>query len=172
MWGPYRGIPMRAFRLVPHGHTFDTADDALDGNGSAARGGRWNHAATRLTYASTSASLALLESLAVDGDPPFDVRTLVEVEVPGDSVEEVGLPLLLQLLEGAPTGEPERPTRDFGTDWARACRSLALLVPSVVMPVDCNVLLNPNHPRMAEVRVVRSTQITLDPRIRRRLERR
>jgi RES domain-containing protein len=161
---------MRAFRLVTHDDRYDPEFDPLDGNGSADEPGRWNHPGTRLTYAAANASLALLEVLAADGDRTFDVRTLVEVELPDDPIEEVGVALLLQLLEEGPPDDPERPTRDFGSAWAHERRSLALIVPSVVMPLDCNVLLNPRHPRMAEVRVVRRSPVVLDARLRRRLE--
>jgi RES domain-containing protein len=37
-------------------------------------------------------------------------------------------------------------TRGYGNRWATDQRSLALLVPSVVIPIEFNLLLNPLHP--------------------------
>lgn len=72
----------------------------------------------------------------------------------------------MQLLRDADAGAREGASRDFGTAWARAGRSLALSVPSLVMPHDRNVILNPRHPRMHEVYEVKRERVSLDPRLR------
>jgi RES domain-containing protein len=58
--------------------------------------------------------------------------------------------------------------RDFGTRWASDARSVALLTPSVIVPHDCNVVLNPLHPRAGEVRLLGSETIRFDARLLRR----
>jgi RES domain-containing protein len=39
----------------------------------------------------------------------------------------------------------EDATRAFGRQWATSRSSLAVLVPSVIIPIEFNVLLNPTH---------------------------
>ncbi len=44
-------------------------------------------------------------------------------------------------------------TRDLGDAWIRSGSSLALKVPSVPIRPEWNVLVNPLHPRMTELRI-------------------
>jgi RES domain-containing protein len=41
----------------------------------------------------------------------------------------------------------------FGAEWVRSRESLLLFVPSAIMPPERNVLINPVHPEMKEVRI-------------------
>lgn len=140
--------------------------DPLDGEGAMHGPGRWHHKGSRVVYASATPSLALLEVLVHVDPADFGEQTLVRIEVPDDATETVTQAQLVQLLRDAPAERPELETRRFGSAWARERRSLALLVPSLVMPHDVNVVLNPLHPRMADVRRLGSERITLDPRLR------
>jgi RES domain-containing protein len=44
-------------------------------------------------------------------------------------------------------------TRDLGDAWIRDRSSLALLVPSVPIRAEWNVLINPLHPRIGELQI-------------------
>ncbi|MBA2734999.1 MAG: RES family NAD+ phosphorylase, partial [Acidobacteria bacterium] len=57
-------------------------------------------------------------------------------------------------------------TRAAGDKWLAGARSLALIVPSVVLPESRNILLNPQHPSAARMRVVSQRPFTFDPRLR------
>lgn len=57
-------------------------------------------------------------------------------------------------------------TRTVGDQWLTTQRSLALAVPSVVLPDSTNVLLNPTHPRAKEVRILDQRPFAFDPRLR------
>lgn len=56
-------------------------------------------------------------------------------------------------------------TQALGLEWALSLRSLALRVPSAVVPVEFNLLLNPRHPAMREVRTGEPQPLFLDPRL-------
>jgi RES domain-containing protein len=160
---------MRAWRVFNHVHDESRGEsvDPLDGDESVQSPGRWHHAGTRVSYASTSTGLALLEVLVhLDGGAP-DVQTLAMIDVPDDAIEVVPHDLFDELVRSAPADDPQRGTRDFGTAWAREARSVALLTPSVIVPHDCNVVLNRLHPRASEVRLVGCERITIDERLRR-----
>jgi len=52
-----------------------------------------------------------------------------------------------------------------GDAWLHSGSSLGLLVPSRVIPLERNVLLNPRHPAMVEVRVAVSVPFVFDDRL-------
>ena len=56
-------------------------------------------------------------------------------------------------------------TRRVGTEWLASAKSLALSAPSVVVPLDRNIVLNPRHPDMAKIRSVSLSPFTFDPRL-------
>lgn len=131
------------------------ADD-LSGLGAARYGGRWNRERTPMVYASTHRSLAALEVLVHMREPhgmalPL-VRYLVEIALPSaawDAREEFDA----ARHPGWDTTPAGSVSIDWGTAWANGLRSLIALVPSVLMPEERNVLINPLHPDAAKVRV-------------------
>ncbi len=52
-----------------------------------------------------------------------------------------------------------------GDAWLHSGSSLGLLVPSRVIPLERNVLLNPRHPAMVEIRVAVSEPFVFDDRL-------
>lgn len=136
---------------------------AFDGEGARVYGGRWNRPGTRLVYAAEHLSLAALE-LFVQLDPEDQPRSLFRfrVELPDDALE-------LLPRERLPASWRDYPAPDetavLGTDWARRGEGLALVVPSVVIPEEKNVLLNPAHPRFGELKVEAGEPFSFDSRM-------
>ena len=165
---------MRVYRVYDHDRPWArvVGFDPFDGEGAMHGSARWHRKGTRVAYAAANASLALLEILVHVNPADFGEKTMVIAEVPDDAVEDVGPERLVQLLRDADDEAGERASRAFGTTWALEGRSLALRVPSLVVPHDRNVVLNPLHPRMGEVAEVARERVSLDPRLRlSRLER-
>lgn len=159
---------MRIYRIFDQEQPWASADgfDPFDGEGAIHGSARWHHKGTRVVYAAANPSLALLEILVHLNPADFGEKTLAIAEVPDDAVEDVSLAQVVQLLRNAVDPARERASRDFGTAWARTGRSLALRPPSLVVPHDRNVILNPLHPRMGEVAEVSREPVSLDPRLR------
>ena len=140
------------------------AHQALDGEGARLFGGRWNSEGVPLVYASATLSLAALEYLThVDvEDVPADLIAL-EIELPDDAPAEAldagTLPRDWTRAEGHPA------CIAAGDGWARAGRTLALSVPSAVIPEEKNVLLNPRHPAAARIRVASARDFSFDLRL-------
>lgn len=127
--------------------------------------GRWNDPGHPVIYAADSASLAALETITnLRHAGLFGERMILELEM-ADEVEFVSFEQVLRLREDAPVQDPEFLTREFGSAWLRERRSLALVVPSFVMPYDMNVLINPLHAAAGSLRVLRQERIRLDGRI-------
>jgi RES domain-containing protein len=53
----------------------------------------------------------------------------------------------------------------FGDTWLAAGVDLILAAPSVIVPEELNVMLNPAHPRMHEVAIVSARRFRFDPRL-------
>ena len=158
---------MRAWRIYSHTapHALAPGFDPLDGAGGRVSANRWNEPGHPVIYAAANASLAALETLAHLVHPTdFGERTILEVELP-DDVESVSVEQLLRLRADAPADDPELLTRQFGTQWLREKRSLALLAPSFVMPYDRSVLINPLHENAGRIELVRQELVRLDARL-------
>lgn len=151
---------MRAHRLVKARH----ADSPLDGEGSRRAGGRWNLPGLPLAYCASTLSLAVLE-LLVHLDPvamPTDL-VAIEIEIPEALPVERWLPG--QLPAGWREEGGKSALQALGGAWLKAASCGLVLVPSVVVPSETNVLINPRHPDAAGLLVVGKTPFTLDPRL-------
>jgi RES domain-containing protein len=124
-----------------------TADD-MAGKGAAHKGGRWNGPGEHVTYASTSISLAAWETRAHLGRSgaqlPFN-RFLVRIDVP-DSVWAGRTQLPRPLPVGWNAIPEGAVSRGIGSAWLAAGASALLVVPSVIIEEEDNVLINPAHP--------------------------
>ena len=133
----------------------------LTGEGARLVGGRWNSPGRPLVYASESLALCLAECLAhVTGSLPPDYAAF-KIAVPDDDIEELSLKTLKAGWE-----HDLAQTRAVGDEWLVEERSLALVVPSVVLPDSRNILLNPPHSGAARLRVASQQPFTFDPRLR------
>jgi RES domain-containing protein len=59
-----------------------------------------------------------------------------------------------------------RQTRRFGDTWISEMRSLALRVPSAVIPTEFNLLLNPNHKDVGRIELLDEQPFAFDARLR------
>jgi RES domain-containing protein len=139
---------------------------ALDGEGSRLVGGRWNSPGRRALYTSSHLSLCVLEvyvhlplELRVDlGD--FDA---IRIEVPDTATKsEISLEQFAGLMTSS---DPLAACQMAGDEWLARGSDLMLQVPSVVVPEDSNMILNPAHPQMNEVVIVSTHSFRFDPRL-------
>ena len=147
---------------------------ALDRLGIGAReaGGRWNLPGTPVIYAGRTITIAALEKLVhISGVVPPDL-VLVRIDLPDPYSSETPTPH--QLPGDWAALRPRLASMRFGTDWARANRSLVLYVPSAIIHEDGNGIVNPNHPEFSRVTMSIERVFHYDPRIlgRRRSARR
>ena len=143
------------------------ADD-LSGAGAKATGGRWNEPGIAVVYTSATRALACLETIVRlnAGRLPFN-RYLVEITIP----DEVWGNAQGETANGLRVGWDAEPacqvSIQFGTTWVRAGGSALLLVPSVIVPGECNVLVNPAHADSARITAVKQRKFLYDPRLAR-----
>ncbi len=149
-----------AFRLVKKRY----AREAFDGEGARLFGGRWNHRGTGVVYLSGSLSLAALEQFIHLGREGLSLSFVYfEILIPdGVSLSKINPGDLPGDWRSEP---PSHTTMDIGTGWIRSGGSVLLQVPSAVIPVECNYLLNTAHPDMKLVKIGRSVPFAFDPRM-------
>jgi RES domain-containing protein len=142
--------------------------DRLDGGFGLVQAGRWNSIGRRVTYAATTPSLCVLEKL---------VHLDLAVAMPDDLVMiEIELPDNGGLRRVEPGELPdgwisdEQACRSIGDAWHASGDSLALAVPSVVLPMDRvadrNLVISHEHPAASRLRIQRSEPFALDRRLR------
>lgn len=159
-------VAKEVWRIAPD--TPDCAADDLSGKGAEKTGGRWNRRGIALLYCSATVSLACLETLVhLAGAAPLPLnRYLVKIAIPpaawrGRTIlrpgERVG-------WEAVPPGVV---SIGWGSDWARCVRSLVAEVPSVIVPEEANILINPRHRDAKRLRARKVRRWTYDPRMAR-----
>jgi RES domain-containing protein len=139
------------------------AANDLRGTGAKMTGGRWNTKGTPLLYGATNIALATLETVHYlrTGGLPYN-RYLVRIDVP-DAVWNAR-----QILAPLPGGWDAIPaglaSRTAGDAWIRSGTSALLLVPSVIVPDEYNVLVNPFHPDAGALAATTIRRWLYDPR--------
>jgi len=138
------------------------ATGAFSGEGARRFGGRWNSRGVPMVYCSSSLALAAIE-LFVHLDPAQSPEDLVSISATLPDGEPARTVIADEL--GADWWADLARTRGMGDAWIRAGSSLALRVPSVPIHAEWNVLLNPQHPRMAEMRIDAPQPFIFDARM-------
>jgi len=143
--------------------------DNLSGAGAMATGGRWNAAGVPCVYTSETRSLACLETVVHlnAGGLPFN-RYLVAVMIPDDVWSTARSKSVSSLPIGWDAEPAGRASIEFGTSWLRSGSSAVLVVPSVIVPEEFNIIVNPLHPAGARISAAKVRRWLYDPRLARR----
>ncbi|HEX9639989.1 MAG TPA: RES family NAD+ phosphorylase [Candidatus Krumholzibacteria bacterium] len=145
-----------------------TADD-LSGKGAEVAGGRWNRKGTPVVYTSTNIALACLETVVHlnTGGLPLN-RYLVEIKIPDAVWGARRVPPVSSLPVGWDASPPGLVSLNFGDAWLASKRSTLLQVPSVIIPEENNVLINPLHGSWvgAQIAAVKRRRWLYDARVR------
>lgn len=137
---------------------------ALDGEGARRAGGRWNSKGVAVVYASSTLSLAALELLVhVDPASAPDDLVALGIEVPDDLLPATVAPA--DLPQAWRAIEPPATCRAVGDDFVERGETLVLSIPSVIIPQERNLLINPQHAGMSRLQVVHEAPFQFDPRL-------
>ncbi|HEX4878170.1 MAG TPA: RES family NAD+ phosphorylase [Chitinophagaceae bacterium] len=140
------------------------ADD-LSGNGARLFGGRWNSEGYYALYTSTTRSLALLETLAHTPAKLLQSKNyiLVTLQLP-DATASFRMDSK-KLPQGWDATEISLFTQKTGNDFLQAKNALLLQVPSVLIPEEMNVVVNPLHPDFRKIKIIHRRRISFDNRV-------
>jgi RES domain-containing protein len=157
-------VSFTVWRIATDTRNYEAHD--LSGAGANNTGGRWNAVGDPLVYTSETQALACLETVVHlnAGGLPLN-RYLVSVTIPTAVWADVRTETPGSLPVGWDADPSDRASIQFGTDWIRSVGSALLRVPSVIVPDEYNVLINPLHPDSSAVIAVKIRKWLYDPRL-------
>lgn len=135
----------------------------LTGKGGEFADGRWHtrQHGRRIVYLSDHPALCLLEAIVHVSreDEMPDTYQLLSVELPDKLIVKLDPKQLPHSWQRNP-----KSTQSLGNVWL-STESACLLVPSVIVPVAQNCLLNPLHPATATLKPKVIGRFPFDPRL-------
>ncbi len=133
----------------------------LSGEGARLYGGRWNMKGQRMLYTSTLRSLAVLEMMVHQEQSLWSNGIcFASIEVPDVKVKRIEWSVVSKLID-SPQSNQE--FQKIGSDWL-AKNELAIEVPSVIVPQEFHLILNPNALKFNEVKIIDVMPFMFDKR--------
>ncbi|HSO71396.1 MAG TPA: RES domain-containing protein [Thermodesulfobacteriota bacterium] len=150
---------IRAWRIV----NARNAATAFSGDGSRRSGGRWNSRGYRAVYLADSLALATLEVM-VHGVSYETLQNYVCIvaAIPKRIIQEVDQKSLPRNWRN---DLPPAELRELGDRWLNEQKSAALKVPSAVIPVEYNYILNPRHKDFGKIEIAEPLRLAFDKRL-------
>jgi len=135
----------------------------LSGIGASLYGGRWNSPGHSVVYATSSLALAFVEiipGLRKNVVPKGFVSLSIQIN-DNASKKEI-------TLDDFPSKWREEETRNWftkvGDQWLEEKKEILFIVPSVIIPEEQNILINPHHPEIEKVAVSAIKPFSVDHR--------
>ncbi|TPN82216.1 RES family NAD+ phosphorylase [Aquimarina algicola] len=135
----------------------------LTGIGAKTVGGRWNPKGVAVLYTSSTAALSALEVLAHLPAAYFpDNMSIASIEVPDDLITSVEVDKLPENWNKIPAPIE---VQNYSMYWITEAKYLGLIVPSIIIPKENNLLVNPLHPQFESVKLVSVEPFSFDTRL-------
>ena len=138
---------MQVWRLCKQKHQ----ETAFSGEGGLYASGRWHPKGFPIVYTASSLALATLEVFVHTESnqiPLVAIRAYFSDDLLIETVRTEDLPANWQEVSAYPS------LQQIGRQWLQSNRTPILKVPSSIVPVEFNYLLNPHHPDL---------KLSLDP---------
>jgi RES domain-containing protein len=146
--------------------TPDYGADDLSGKGAEFSGGRWNRKGTPVLYTSPSIALACLESVVhLEGGAPLPLnRYLVRISISSTAWRKR---MIFEPARhvGWDAEPPGLVSMDWGTHWIVSGVTMLAEVPSVIVPEEPNILINPNYSGATDLEVTKLRRWSYDLRL-------
>lgn len=142
-------------------------DATLSGIGAEKVGGRWNEVGTRAVYCSENVSLALLEYYIHSENIAYLPKEilLAKIYIPDEFIIEQ----LIDLPENWSQYPYNSKTTELFTNLAKDRNFFALRVPSSVVGLESNIILNPLYKDFGKVEVIEFFKLPIDERLTRNI---
>lgn len=137
--------------------------EAMTGEGAKLYGGRWNPVGYPAVYLAQHLSLAILE-IVVHVDRPDKIKDFIAFPVTFEKNSIYSLPASI-----LPTNWSELPipssTQQVGKKWLDTNEHMVMQVPSTVVPLEVNFVVNPRHQRFEHIEIEDPVALRINPRI-------
>jgi RES domain-containing protein len=135
----------------------------LEGTGARLYGARWNSKGNAMVYTASSRALAVLEVL-VHLQPLFIPSNfcVAEIKAPDSNILTFDT---TQLPANWKDVSPPAELKQIGNKFLKDGRYLLMKVPSSIVEQEFNYLLNPAHPDMQKVKVLKTEPFNFDNRL-------
>lgn len=111
-----------------------------------------------------SAAICCLETFVHQAGRPQFPMTITRFKLPDDPKLYLE-PDISDLPEGWDSLPSDKPSVDFGSRWIRERKQLGLIVPSVVLPLERNIVINPAHPALHNIEIEEISDFRYDDRM-------
>ena len=149
---------MRVWRIAKAAHA------TFDGEGARRYESRWTPRGLPAVFTSATLSLAALERF-VNTDADLEPVDLVTIAVDTESNIAIETVIVADLPADWRTYPAPPALTMIGERWLRESKAAVLSVPSVVIPLERNYVLNPIHADFASLVINRSEPFRFDPRM-------
>lgn len=131
--------------------------------------GRWNSEGKKVIYTGGSAALSSLEvavhrsgASLTSGD-----YSIISINIPDKlKIEEVYLKDLTSINPEWSDPSNCLMTQHWGDTWLEGLTSVVLKVPSAIIPMEFNYLLNVEHPDFSQITISTISPFAFDPRLK------
>ncbi len=148
---------MKIYRITPKKYATD-----LSGMGAKLYGGRWNRVGVSLLYTSENLSLAVLENIVHISNPTIlPTFKSLTVEIP-ESFKEYSIS---DFPDDWTNQESFEELRKLTDNFIKSGQYLAMKVPSAIIEMEYNFLINPQHALFKDVTVTNQQDFSFDQRL-------
>ena len=139
-------------------------DLTLSGIGAEKVGGRWNEVGTRAVYCSENISLSLLEYYVHSENIAYLPKEILiaKIQFPDDFIIDE----LKELPERWNQYPYSSKTTEIFTDLVKDRNVFALRVPSTIVGLESNFILNPLYKEFGKVAVIEFIDLPIDERLK------
>ncbi len=149
---------MQVYRIAKQKYIKD-----LSGIGAKTVGGRWNPKGVAVLYTSTTAALSALEVLAHLPAAYFpDDMSIASIELPDKLITELDVKKLPKNWNKTP---PPIEIQNVAMQWINEEKYLGIKVPSIIIPKEKNLLINPQHPTFKKIKILHVESFNFDTRL-------
>ena len=138
-------------------------DAAFSGEGARRVGGRWTPAGFPAVYTASSIALTVLETLVHVDSSIMPKHLVIRVDVADD------INVTSFTANDLPENWRETPApaalQQIGRDWLEAGETALLQIPSVVVPQENNVIINPFHADFQKLKIGKPDSFSIDARL-------